>query len=187
MLCVTPTDLQYSVNAFDVNCDPWSLWRIGFPFILGWDSNAFFSVLIAKSLVMFRSVILAITARSCRSIIVQLYRISLLFKNRYVKSVHHFCLISFARKSWLSLFEKFSCVTGDERPTTRKNEAFAVFFTGKASWWFLSGNENPYKQMKQNSAQKHLYSFTACSNKNKGNKTCWRSSDSLPFLLIKIW
>ena len=61
-----------STNALEVNCDPWSECRINSPFRTGCDSNAFFRVRIARSLVICRSVILATTLRSCRSMVVQL-------------------------------------------------------------------------------------------------------------------
>lgn len=50
MLCVTFIDLQNSVNAFDVYCAHWSECRINLSLIDGCDSNAFFSVRIARSL-----------------------------------------------------------------------------------------------------------------------------------------
>ena len=55
MLCVTWTDSQNSTNAWEVNCDPWSECRINSPFRTGCDSNAFFRVRIARSLVICRS------------------------------------------------------------------------------------------------------------------------------------
>ena len=61
-----------STNAFDVNCDPWSECKIRPSLIGGWDSNAFWSVRMARSLVILQSVILATTLRSCRSKMVQL-------------------------------------------------------------------------------------------------------------------
>ena len=104
MLWVTCTDSQNSINAFDVNWEPWSLCRMSSPWSFGWESNAFLRVRIARSLVIPRSVMLAITLRSCRSRIAQLYHTSPFERNRYVKSVHHFWLIPVARKSCLSLF-----------------------------------------------------------------------------------
>ena len=55
MLCVTWTDSQNSTNVLEVNCDPWSECRINSPFRTGCDSNAFFRVRIARSLVICRS------------------------------------------------------------------------------------------------------------------------------------
>ena len=69
---VTFTESQNSVNALDVYCEPWSECKIRPSLIVGCDSSAFRSVRIARSLVMLRSVMLAITLRSCKSIIVQL-------------------------------------------------------------------------------------------------------------------
>ena len=51
----------------DVYCDPWSECKIRPSLIVGWDSNAFWNVRIARSLVMLRSVMLATTLRSCKS------------------------------------------------------------------------------------------------------------------------
>lgn len=59
-------------KCFDVYCEPWSECKIRPSLIVGCDSSAFRSVRIARSLVMLRSVMLAITLRSCKSIIVQL-------------------------------------------------------------------------------------------------------------------
>lgn len=94
--------LQNSVNAFDVNCTPWLLCKISSP--VSWAGNLMlFSRFLLPNRLLLRSVILAITLLSCKSIIVQLYRTSLFARNKYVKSVHHLLLISLAVKSWFSL------------------------------------------------------------------------------------
>lgn len=109
ILWITWTDSQNSTNALDVYWEPWSLWRISSPLICGWESKAFCSVRIARSLVILRSVMLATTLRSYRSMIVQLYLTSWSARNRYVKSVHHFWLTAAAVKSCFNLFSNTLC------------------------------------------------------------------------------
>ena len=72
MLWDTWTDPQNSMKAFDVYWLPWSLCRTRLPSAGRWDSNAFCSVRIASSLVIWRSVMLAATLLSWRSMMVQL-------------------------------------------------------------------------------------------------------------------
>lgn len=73
ILCVTAIRLQYSVKSLEVYWFPWSLCKISTPLISDWDFIALRNVRIASSDVIFRSVMLATTLLSCRSIIVQLY------------------------------------------------------------------------------------------------------------------
>ena len=63
-----------SLSSLDVNCEPWSECKIRFLLTVACASNAFFTVRIARLLVMFLSVMLDTTLRSCKSITEQLYR-----------------------------------------------------------------------------------------------------------------
>ena len=60
MLWVTGTDSWNSVNAFDVRWLSWSPCKIKQPFEMRCDSGALYSVRIARSLLICRSVVLVI-------------------------------------------------------------------------------------------------------------------------------